>query len=458
MSRSTVSNSIPRQKPKLPQKSYLIGYLTAITTIVGVHITFCYVSSARSLEQQVDERLLTLVQAAAPSLEIIQASGHNEIERNLSWRYLFSSQKQSLEWFDANGRLLAREGASFPQFPLVRNVSFSQLNKSSPLYEQKNSLRSVTIAVYVDNLQQDTFNQKKPFLEGYIRASLSERELVTVLAQKRLEFCLSGILLLILLGISSVYLTEYNRPPTNPISQHLEQLTNNLSHYFRHFLTKISLPVELMLSRREQYQPSDIKKLERIDVATKQMQRLVEDLLFLIRADMKEQTIKIKKDSAKGEGAKPTLRDRIFLNVLLQEAIARCEAIAQAKRILLQADLFINVEVRGDATQLNQIFSHLLNNAIAYTDAGGSIVISVKSSRKWAIVSVEDTGIGISPEDLTFIFQWFWRSQPAKTLYPDGLGLGLAIAEAIVSQHGGKITVDSQLERGSCFQVSLPLG
>jgi two-component system, OmpR family, manganese sensing sensor histidine kinase len=444
MSRSTVSNSVPRPKTKLPQKYHLIGYLTAITTIVGVHTTFCYVSSARSLERQLDERLLTLVQAAAPSLEIIQAKGRNEIERNLPWRYLFSSQQQSLEWFDANGRLLAREGTNFPVFPLLRNVSFSPLNKSSPLYQQKDSLRSVTIAVYVDNFKQEVFNQKKPFLEGYIRASLSEREITNALAQKRIELCLSGILVLIILGLSSCYLIQQNSPPTNTISQHLEQLTNNLSHYFRHFLTKISLPVELMLSRREQFQASDIKKLERIDVATKQMQRLVEDLLFLIRADMDKETIEIK-------------RDRIFLNVVLQETIAQFESIARSKRIFLQADLSVNLEVRGDATELNRLFSHLLNNAIAYTDAGGSITLSLQTSRESAIVEIEDTGIGIAPEDLPLIFQWFWRSQQAKTRNPDGLGLGLAIAEAIISQHSGKITVNSQLEEGSCFQVCLPL-
>jgi two-component system, OmpR family, manganese sensing sensor histidine kinase len=444
MSRSTVSNSVPRHSPKLPQKYHLIGYLTAMTTIVGVHITFCYVSSARSLEQQLNKRLLTLVQAAAPSLEIIQARGRNEIERNLSWRYLFSSQKQSLEWFDANGRLLAREGTNFPPFPLLRNVSFSQLNQSSPLYQQKDNLRSVTIAVYVNNLQQDAFNQEKAFLEGYIRASLSEQEIATTLTQKRLELCLSGILLLIVFAFSSFYLTQNNKSSPNLISQHLEQLTNNLSHYFRHFLTKISLPVELMLSRREQFQASDIKKLERIDVVTKQMQRLVENLLFLIRADMEEQTIEIK-------------RDCFFLNVLLQEAIAHFESIAQAKRILLQADLSVNLEVRGDATQLNQLFSHLLNNAISYTDAGGSITLSMQPSGEWAIVSVEDTGVGIAPEDLSCIFQWFWRSHQAKIRYPDGFGLGLAIAETIVFQHGGKITVSDRLEGGSCFQVSLPL-
>jgi signal transduction histidine kinase len=428
----------------LPQKYHLIGYLTAITTIVGVHITFCYVSYARSLEQQLDKQLLTLVQAAAPSLEIIQARGRNEIERNLSWRYLFSSQKTSLEWFDANGRLLAREGTNFPQFPLLRNVSFSQTNQSSPLFQQKNSLRSVTIAIYVDNLDRENFNQEKPFLEGYIRASLSEREIANALTQKRIEFCFSGIFVLILLGLSSFYLTQHNRLPTNPISLHLEQLTNNLSHYFRHFLTKISLAVELMLSRREQFQASDIKKLERIDVVTKQMQRLVENLLFLIRADLEEQTIEIK-------------RDRFFLNVLLQEAIAHFESIARTKRILLQADLSVNLEVRGDATQLNQLFSHLLSNAISYTDAGGSITLSVQPSQEWAIVSVEDTGIGIAPEDLPCIFQWFWRSQQAKIRYPDGFGLGLAIAETIVFQHGGKITVSDRLEGGSCFQVNLPL-
>jgi two-component system, OmpR family, manganese sensing sensor histidine kinase len=444
MIRSTVSKSIARQKLQSPQKYLLLGYLTTITTIVGIHTTFCYISSARNFEKQLDERLLTLVRAATPSFCLVRAKERYTAAHKLAWRYLFSNQKQSLEWFDASGKLVAREGSDFPKIPLLSKFLSSPLHKNSPLFQQKDRLRSVTIAVYVNNFERDIVKGKKPFLKGYIRASLPTQEISTALAQQRREFYCSGILAIILLGLSSYYLTGLDRSSRSSILPNLERITASSSHHFRHFLTKISLSVDLMLSRKEAFQASDLKKLERINVATKQMQRLVEDLLFLIRTDLEKQTNEIK-------------NDRVLLNGLLDNTIADFESTIQAKKITLKTDLPINLAVRGDATQLIQLFSHLLKNAIEYTEANGNITLALGRSQEWAIISIKDTGMGILPEHFPLIFQWFWRSEQAMTRHPEGLGLGLAIAEAIVSQHGGKIAVSSQAERGSCFQVSLPL-
>lgn len=145
------------------------------------------------------------------------------------------------------------------------------------------------------------------------------------------------------------------------------------------------------------------------------------------------------------------------LDKLLKDLVHLFEPQAKAKGITFTSSLLVGISVKGDAAQLKRLFSNLLENALKYTAAEGSVVLSV-TTRNWvAVVQVEDTGVGIAPEHLPFIFQRFWRADKARFRQVEGSGLGLAIAQVIAQQHGGKITVSSQLGRGSCFQVYLPL-
>jgi two-component system, OmpR family, manganese sensing sensor histidine kinase len=422
------------------RRRLLLVYLLAMAAILGVSSAAFYLFFARSLRHELDKELLILARTAVPSLEIIKSTGVKDLEKSLSWHNLFSERKQGLEWFDPDGKLLAREGSSSRRFLFSKNTLPLSLSEGSPLFEQKGWGRSVTIAVYSDEP-----NQKTLLLEGYIRASQSTQEIQTILSQLRLGLWLGGMVVLMLISLSSLYLARQALEPTRQSLRRLEQFTAEASHELRNPLTRINIASEVMLSRSEQFRwSSDLKKLDMINVAAKQMQRLVEDLMFLVRANT-------------GTLAAEMKRDRVFLNPLLRELIEHFEPIAQAKSILIRANLSENLSVKGDAAQLNRLFSHLLDNAIKYTDSGGSITLSMHDSKGLAVVEIEDTGIGIASEYQSFIFQWFWRSEQALARQPDSLGLGLAIAGAIVRQHEGKITVNSRVGKGSCFQVCFPL-
>jgi signal transduction histidine kinase len=272
------------------------------------------------------------------------------------------------------------------------------------------------------------------------------------LYQLRLGLGLVGITILILITISGFYLAQ---PPLESIEQApqaseqsfqaTDQFAVNLSHHLRNLVTRINLAVELMLNHSERFQPSDSRKLETIKVATEQMQRLIEDLLFLTRNN---------------SDAIATEMERLVLPLdeMLHSVIRRFEPIATAKEITLEVHLSPDISVKGDAAQLNRLFSILLDNAFKYTDAGGSVTLSLTKSSGVAVVTVEDTGIGIPSESLPFVFRWFWHSEPKRERQHEGLGLGLAIAQTIVEQHGGKISVVSREGIGSSFQVNLPVG
>ena len=114
------------------------------------------------------------------------------------------------------------------------------------------------------------------------------------------------------------------------------------------------------------------------------------------------------------------------------------------------------VEVMGDPEILPDLFFNLVSNAVKYTPPSRSVRVRVESNAREVTVSVEDTGVGISKEDLALIFEPFHRAE--RTKGTDGCGLGLAIAKRIAEAHGGRIAVVSVLGQGSCFKVLLPKG
>ena len=416
----------------------LLAYLTAMAAIFGISSVALYAFFARSLNQQLNEQLLTLAQAADPSLDTIQTEGRQSLSRDLPWRNLFSRREQSLEWYSADGKRLAREGTVFPQFPRLKNLSPSDLSQGDPIFQKAARARSVTIAVYAEELEEKTLR-----LKGYIRASQSTEQLQVTLNQLRLGLGLGGLTALILISLSSAYLTGQALKPMRQSFQRLQQFTADVSHELRNPLSRIAMATELMLSHREQIQPSDVKKLEMIDSAAAQMKRLVEDLRLLSRTD----------------AASPTAQSGsiVSLDELLRTLAEQFEPIAQLKGITFSKKLPSGLSVKGDATQLSRLFSNLLENALKYTEAGGSVTLSLEKSKRSAIICVKDTGIGIAPEYLPFVFQRFWRSEPARSQQQEGLGLGLALAQALARQHGGEITVSSKVGVGSCFRVRLPL-
>jgi two-component system, OmpR family, phosphate regulon sensor histidine kinase PhoR len=112
--------------------------------------------------------------------------------------------------------------------------------------------------------------------------------------------------------------------------------------------------------------------------------------------------------------------------------------------------------VWGDAAALRQVLRNLIGNAIKYTPAGGRITLGVEARAKEVCVSVCDTGLGIPAADLPFVFEKFYRVHSQDRALIEGNGLGLAIVKTIVEQHGGSISVESQVGQGSCFRFSLP--
>ncbi len=110
-----------------------------------------------------------------------------------------------------------------------------------------------------------------------------------------------------------------------------------------------------------------------------------------------------------------------------------------------------------NTNRLAQMLANLLDNAARYTPQGGRIHLRLSRVDGSARVEIRDTGIGISPEDLSHIFERFCRGEAARAAGAEGSGLGLAIVKYVAEAHGGAVTVRSELGQGSTFTVDLPI-
>jgi len=128
---------------------------------------------------------------------------------------------------------------------------------------------------------------------------------------------------------------------------------------------------------------------------------------------------------------------------------------AERKGLHFEAKIQPDLVVPTDRNQIVQVLANLLSNAIRYTPEG-SVTLEVRSEGDQVLMVVQDTGIGIAQEDLSRIFERFYRVDKARSRETGGTGLGLAIVRHIVNAHGGKVTVESRLGEGSRFQVALP--
>ena len=141
-------------------------------------------------------------------------------------------------------------------------------------------------------------------------------------------------------------------------------------------------------------------------------------------------------------------------DVLVKGIIAK----AEAKSFTLSSDVSGRLpKVKMDTHRIRQVLNNLLQNAISHTGEKGSINVSARKQSDEIVVSVSDTGEGISSEDLPNIFERFYRVDRSRARATGGSGLGLTIAKRMVEAHGGKITAESEQGKGSTFTFTLPI-
>jgi signal transduction histidine kinase len=223
----------------------------------------------------------------------------------------------------------------------------------------------------------------------------------------------------------------------------LRRFTADASHELKTPLAVLRADVERAMSPTTRKDERAVALEEALEQVTR-MAELVNSLLTLARAD---------------EGRLEVVQDRIVLDDLAREIVETARLLGEEAGVHIESPAIEPAEVRGDLMRLRQLFLNLVTNAIKYTPRGGTVTIALTRVGEEAHFSVKDTGIGIAAADLPYIFDRFWRADRSRSRAAErgGFGLGLAICQWIAHAHGGSLTVQSRLGRGSTFTAQLPL-
>jgi heavy metal sensor kinase len=222
--------------------------------------------------------------------------------------------------------------------------------------------------------------------------------------------------------------------------EQIRQFSTDVSHELRTPLTVVRGQLEVALFTAqtvEQYREAMANALEDVD----RLSNIVRALLMLSQAESGQLLLQ---------------KTQIDFAELLRDQVDQYQIPAEAQGVELTAELPPACIIYGDKIQIERLVSNLLGNAIKYTPPGGRVVARLNGEAGWAKLTVEDTGVGISPDHLPHIFDRFYRVPSADP--EKGLGLGLSFVSWIVKAHGGVVSVESELHKGTRFTVSLPAG
>jgi heavy metal sensor kinase len=222
--------------------------------------------------------------------------------------------------------------------------------------------------------------------------------------------------------------------------QRINQFSIDVSHELKTPLTILKGETEVALRKdreQEDYKVLLMSNLEEVD----RMSRIIDDLLLLSKAETKEIALNFEEIA---------LRD-LILGVCMDMKI-----FADKKGIEIEASELEDVRVRGDELKVRRMLWNIVENGIKYTQSGGKVTVSSYVNDGYVRIDVKDNGLGISREDIKYVFDRFYRADRSRRR-ETGSGLGLSISKWIAEAHKGSIEVKSQPSEGSLFSIKLPV-
>lgn len=224
------------------------------------------------------------------------------------------------------------------------------------------------------------------------------------------------------------------------------ELLANVSHELRTPLARIRVALDLA---NEAEPKVAVESLGEIAQDLAELERIVDDVLASAR-------LALGTGDAMADSSLPLRAQDVDLKELLEKSVAKFTTKHPARRLRAKLDDELPI-VAGDPVLLRRVVDNLLDNAHKYTeDAGEAIVLEAHRDRDEVVIEVHDKGIGIAKEDLSRLFEPFFRADRSRTRATGGLGLGLALSRRVVDAHKGKITFESELGRGTVVRVRLP--
>ncbi len=217
------------------------------------------------------------------------------------------------------------------------------------------------------------------------------------------------------------------------------RLTTDVAHELRTPLMAIQATVEAMV---DGVLPVDEQRLMTVDSEVMRLSRLVDSLLKLSRLENR---------------SNPNKQELVDVGEVVAGIIATHEAYVAESGLTLTYHADENVIIMGDPDLIRQATANLISNSVRYTDEGGCISVRVRRGESMAKIAVQDTGIGLTPEEARMVFERFWRADSGRDRESGGLGVGLTVVKEIVERHNGWVQVEGRKGEGACFTIHIPL-
>ncbi|MGL4881460.1 MAG: sensor histidine kinase [Waterburya sp.] len=444
-------------------------WYTAVTAVLLLLFAIgVYVYVRNTLIDRIDDTLKHVIEVVDRSLVVqplAETKGRYGVNVDASFNQNVSGLEDDhidLEWFNPQKELLWSTFEQPIDYPLHPHRS------GETVYLSRDR-------IFRQIVQQVELEHR---ILGYLRVSHPWFEVTKPINQLARDLIIGISLVILSVWAIGWLLSGIAIKPVQVSYSSLKQFTADASHELRNPIATIQTNVQMALAYPETEPQLQKRQLQIIERLTQKLGRLVNDLLFLARAD----------SGIVQQDWQPVPLDALLIDVIEEQRTAATQKDLFLSLRIVEPKLDTNKQeeediftIQGDWDHLSRLFTNLIANAIEHTDnseasAEASIEVELKlinksisktmkvreNHRQLALqVKVKDNGKGIAESDLPHIFDRFYRADPARSNQreihtPTGAGLGLAIAKAIVENHHGQITVTSNLQQGTTFTITLP--
>ncbi|HEY9792538.1 MAG TPA: ATP-binding protein [Candidatus Obscuribacterales bacterium] len=394
--------------------------LTGITSIflIAVGTWLCHKSITDSLDKSLEE----LIASNLPQVEVIDDLP----------RFVFANEKVANDWAHQQStlQLFTRDGKLIEEF--------------GPPGKQQIALNKDYFEADVDGRHIRATSDpilSRGKIVGYLQAQIPTELRETATREFTIVMAALIPLLLIIIGASGYFFSMKASRPVENAFRLLRQFMADASHELRTPVHSIQLMAENVAAEADG-NAQLIKDMEGITKSTDRMAKLIDDMMMLTKMELQQLPMQIA---------------AVRIDQLVFDAVEEMKPAFGEKSIAVHIEELQPAIVEGDKHSLHRVVSNLLQNALRYTDAGGTVNIKMETNGGTTSITVSDTGIGISAENLAHVFERFYRVDKSRARAAGGSGLGLSIVKAICEHHKGTICVDSTEGKGSTFVVTLPV-
>ncbi|MEC0371063.1 sensor histidine kinase [Paenibacillus chibensis] len=276
--------------------------------------------------------------------------------------------------------------------------------------------------------------------EGHSIVFLDVTAQLKIITNLIYTFSIVALVMLVVIYLTSRYFANRSIAPVREAFDKQKQFIADASHELKTPLAVINTNADVLLANSEEPIYAQSKWLHHIKSETERMKTLTNDLLYLTQMD---------------DAQTHMIFVPFHLSEAVESVILTMEAVIFEREISFTYDIEPEQTMTGSSEQIKQVVMILLDNAIKYTNPGGSIHLELKKQHNHLLLKVTNTGEGIAAEHVDRIFDRFYRADSSRSRKHGGYGLGLAIAKSIVEQHKGKIYVKSVPKDKTSFYVQL---